>query len=60
MCQAWHDCLHNNPQWQPADAPPGRRIWRLKIYALENNPDALLARVDKDFPRARRGDEPAR
>jgi len=52
MCQAWHDCLHNNPQWQPADAPPEKRVWRLKIYALENNPEALLARVNKDFPNA--------
>jgi len=58
MAQAWHDCLHNNPQWQPAHAPPEKRVWRLKIYALENNPEALLARVKRDFPRAGRGNEP--
>lgn len=49
MSQAWHDCLHNNALWQPADAPPEKRAWRLKIYALENNPDLLLAHVNKDF-----------
>ncbi len=53
MAQAWHDCMHNNPNWQPADAPPEQRAWRLKIYAMENNPDALLQRVLKDFPLAR-------
>jgi len=60
MCQAWHDCMHNNPQWTPADASPLERVWRLKIYAIENNPDALLARVARDFPRAGRGTEPNR
>lgn len=54
MAQAWHDCLHNNPQWLPADAPPDQRHWRLKIYAMENDPDALLKRVLKDFPNALR------
>ncbi len=54
MCQAWHDCLHNNPQWSPTDAPPARRVWRLKIYVMENTPEALLARVIWDFPRSRR------
>ncbi|MBI2928729.1 MAG: hypothetical protein HYY24_23955 [Verrucomicrobia bacterium] len=53
MAQAWHDCLHNNPQWQPADAPLSERTWRLKIYAMANDPSALLARVAKDFPKAR-------
>jgi hypothetical protein len=53
MCQAWHDCLHNNPQWMPASAPPGERTWRLKIYALENQPEALLERVTRDFPEAK-------
>lgn len=55
MCQAWHDCMHNNPNWLPANAPPEKRTWRLRIYAMENDPDALLARVLKDFPNARRG-----
>jgi hypothetical protein len=54
MAQAWHDCLHNNPQWLPADAPLEQRRWRLKVYALENDPRAALARVAKDFPKALR------
>jgi dienelactone hydrolase len=53
MCQAWHDCLHNNAQWTPAEAPPAQRRWRVKIYAMENDPEALLRRVNKDFPAAR-------
>lgn len=62
MCQAWHDCLHNNPLWQPADAPADKRVWRVKVYALENDADALLARVNRDFPNAapRRALEAAR
>ena len=54
MAQAWHDCMHNNPQWLPADALPSRRVWRLKVYAMENRPDALLKRVARDFPGAMR------
>jgi len=57
MCQAWHDCMHNNPMWTPADAPPDRRVWRLKIYAMENDPKALLSRVAKDFPNASRAND---
>jgi hypothetical protein len=53
MSQAWHDCMHNNPLWLPADAPPAKRVWRVKIYAMENNPDALLKRVAEDFPNAK-------
>jgi hypothetical protein len=53
MAQAWHDCLHNNPQWQPHTGPGSARVWRLKVYAMANDPDRLLARVAKDFPRAR-------
>jgi hypothetical protein len=52
MAQAWHDCLHNNPPWLPADAPPAQRVWRLKVYAMENDPAALLQRVVQDFPAA--------
>lgn len=54
MAQAWHDCLHNNPQWLPADAPPAKRRWRLKVYAMEDNPKLLLERVRRDFPNALR------
>ena len=53
MCQAWHDCMHNNPLWLPATSPPENRVWRLKIYVMENDPDALIARVVKDFPNAK-------
>ncbi len=52
MAQAWHDCLHNNPQWLPGDAPPSKREWRLKVYAMPNDPKALLERVRKDFTNA--------
>ena len=53
MAQAWHDCMHNNPRWLPAESLPEKRVWRLKIYVMENDPEALLARVAKDFPNAR-------
>lgn len=51
IAQAWHDCLHNNPSWQPVDVSPEKRTWRLKIYALANNPNQLIARASQDFPR---------
>jgi len=53
MCQAWHDCMHNNPNWLPQDAPVAEQRWRLKIYAMENDADALLRRVGEDFPNAK-------
>jgi len=53
MHQYWHCCFHNNPKWLPLDAPTAERRWRVKIYAMENDPDALLARVGKDFPNAK-------
>ena len=53
MCQAWHDCMHNNPAWLPTGGPPDQRTWRLKIYVMENDPAALLKRVIKDFPAAK-------
>jgi hypothetical protein len=52
MTQAWQECLHNLPKWSPQDAPPANRRWHLKIYIMANYPDALLARVRKDFPEA--------
>jgi hypothetical protein len=52
MAQAWHDCLHNNPKWLPAEAPVADRRWRVKAYVMENDPAALLARVAKDWPKA--------
>lgn len=57
MCQAWHDCLHTRPKWLPVDAPPAEQSWRMKVYLMENDPDALLARVREDFPKL---DEPAK
>ncbi len=52
MWQVWKDCMHNNPKWLPADAPPDEKRWRVKIYVMENDTYALLARVGKDFPDA--------
>ena len=51
LCQAWHDCMHNNPAWLP-DEERREPIWRLKIYAMENNPDKLLECMGRDFPHA--------
>jgi len=31
-------------------SPPEKRVWRLRLYVMENDPDALMARVVKDFP----------
>lgn len=53
MAQAWHDCMHNNPPWLPANATAADKRWRVKIYVMKNDPDALLARVVKDFPGAK-------
>ncbi len=50
MLQAFHDCLHNNPEWLPSAAPPAQRAWRLKMYVMENDSEALLMRVARDFP----------
>jgi hypothetical protein len=52
MSQAWHDCLHNNPDWRPQAGPESPRVWRLKVYAMASDPEKLLARVAKDFPGA--------
>ena len=49
LSQAWHDCMHNNPVWQTTEDGP---VWRLKIYAMENDPDGLLRYVGRDFPHA--------
>ncbi len=50
LYQGWLDCLHNYARWLPIDAPPWERQWRIKIYAMENDPDALVSRVRTDFP----------
>ncbi|MBI2842243.1 MAG: L-rhamnose mutarotase [Armatimonadetes bacterium] len=54
MAQAWHDCMHNNPQWTEGDAPLLEKKWRMKVYVMENDPDELLARAQKDFPGIKR------
>jgi dienelactone hydrolase len=54
MCQAWHDCMHNNSAWLPKNVPIEKRTWRLKIYAMENDEQALLSRVATDFPGTRK------
>lgn len=53
MCQAWHDCMHANPSWEPVTGPHEERKWRVKVYAMANDPVALLERVARDFPGAR-------
>lgn len=52
MTQAWQECLHNNPKWSPATAPPEEQRWRVKIYIMPNDPKLLLERVAHDFPAA--------
>ena len=52
LAQAWQQCLHNFWEWQPKDAPPEQQYLRMKIYIMPNDPDMLLARVEKDFPNA--------
>lgn len=49
MSQMWHDCMHNNPAWLPEGAPSEEQTWRLRIYAMENDPDRLLRYVERDF-----------
>lgn len=51
MAQAWHDCMHNNPLWLPAGAPVTDQRWRMVVYAMENDPKALMERVATDFPK---------
>ena len=49
VCQAWHDCMHNNARWLPvAEGEP--KQWRVLIYAMDNDPDALLDQFQHDFP----------
>ncbi|RKX29282.1 MAG: hypothetical protein DRP71_16460 [Verrucomicrobia bacterium] len=50
MSQAWHDCLHTNAKWQPVDTAPADQTWRMKVYLMDNDPDALLERARQDFP----------
>jgi hypothetical protein len=52
MAQAWHDCMHNNPDWLPLDAGKSAGTWRLKIYLMKNDARGLIERIAKDFPGA--------
>jgi hypothetical protein len=49
MCQAWHDCMHNNARWLPTDGETGKS-WHVRIYVMQNDPDVLVARFKHDFP----------
>ncbi len=49
VCQAWHDCMHNNARWLPADDTQGKE-WRIVVYAIENDPEELIRRFRADFP----------
>lgn len=53
ISQVWVDCLHNDPEWRRSGGADSPATWRLKIYVMENDPDALLRRVAIDFPDAR-------
>ena len=48
--QVWKTCLHHIPKWTPEDAPVLERTWRMKLYGMKNDPEALLRRVEQDFP----------
>lgn len=50
LSQAWHDCMHNNPGWLTA-ADGKSKEWRVRIYVMENDPDALIRRFQRDFPK---------
>lgn len=49
VCQAWHDCMHNNSRWLPA-VDGTTKEWRLRVYAMRNDPNELLGRFHEDFP----------
>lgn len=52
IAQAWGVCYHHIQEWLPKDVPLVERSWRMKLYGTENDPDALLERMRKDFPAA--------
>ena len=45
--QLWHHCLHLEATWRRDGERP---TWRISVYALPNDPAALVARVEQDFP----------
>jgi hypothetical protein len=48
--QAWLDCFHLFPLWRPKQGALNMRAWKIMIYAMENNPDALKKKILHDFP----------
>lgn len=52
IAQAWGACFHHIPQWMPEDKPLLERSFRMKLYGMENDPDALLKQAQADFPDA--------
>jgi hypothetical protein len=54
IAQAWHTCLHHVSTWGPVSAPPLERQWKMKLYAMQNEPVVLMARVASDFPASMR------
>jgi hypothetical protein len=54
IAQAWHTCLHHVATWGPTAVPPLERQWRMKLYAMQNEPVVLMARVASDFPASMR------
>lgn len=49
LSQAWHDCMHAHTKWVEAKEGSGKE-WRIRVYAMPNDPDTLLARYREDFP----------
>ena len=52
IAQAWGACFHHIPQWEPADKPLLERSFRMTLYGMENDPDALLKKAKADYPDA--------
>ncbi|MBM3265900.1 MAG: hypothetical protein FJY97_21120 [candidate division Zixibacteria bacterium] len=42
--------MHNNPPWLPENGSVSERTWRVKIYTMKNDPEALKAKFYADFP----------
>ena len=52
VAQAWHTCLHHVVNWTPVDKPILERQWRMKLYAMPNEPVVLMTHLSSDFPEA--------
>jgi hypothetical protein len=52
IAQAWHTCLHHVVNWVPAEKPILERQWRMKLYAMQNEPVVLMTHLAGDFPEA--------